>query len=136
MDILANGRNCINATIINMSYKKIKLSIAGQEVVCNFGINYFYRHYKDITGIDPMVGGFGEVEGLELFDTIGNIFYAGYRAESSLKKAEPVLSKEDFIYYVMSMDRDGVNKMSEEFTNLIVTKEDQPGEQAAQTISP
>lgn len=51
-----------------MADKKITLSIAGQEVVCNFGVNYFYKFYNEITGNDPLVKGFGEVEGVALLN--------------------------------------------------------------------
>lgn len=117
-----------------MADKKIKLSIEGQEVVCNFGVNYFYKHFEEITGIDPMLKGFGEMEGLRLFDAIVNIFYAGYKAEQSFKREEAVLSREVFEYYVQSKDIEGVNKMSEEFANLSEVKTN--GEEKKMELQP
>lgn len=115
-----------------MADKKITLSIAGQEVVCNFGVNYFYKFYNEITGNDPLVKGFGEVEGVALFDTITNIFYAGYLTDKKITKSDGNLTKDDFEFHVQSMDVEGVNKMSEQFAEILGVKgEAKPGEPPA-----
>lgn len=102
-----------------MAEKKIKLSIEGQEVVCNFGVNYFYKHFNEITGIDLFVEGLKDTATVKAFDMAAGIYCAGYFAECSFKKEEPKLSIQDFKHHVLSLDEAGAVKMVTDYTSLI-----------------
>lgn len=114
-----------------MADKKITLEIAGKSVTCNFGINYFYKHFKDITGIDMLLNGFGDTDGVNALEATKNILYAGYKAENSLNKSENGLTIEDFDHHLSSMDTKGVNDLMIKFVNII--NPEQKGEPEAQT---
>lgn len=116
--------------------KKIKLSIAGQDVTCNFGVNYFYKHFNEITGIDMLVEGLSGMATTKIFEIIPAIYFAGYKAECSIKKEEPKVSKEDFEYHVLSANEEVAIDMFTDYKNVINPKEEEkPGEEAAQAVS-
>lgn len=117
-----------------MAEKKIKLSIAGQEVTCNFGINYFYKHFNEATGVDMLVEGLAGIGSTKMFDLIPGIYYAGYRAECSLTKSEPKLTKEDFDFHVLSADETVAAKMINDYVNTINPPDEKKAE--AQTETP
>lgn len=120
-----------------MADKKITLSIAGQEVVCNFGVNYFYKHFKEISGKDMLVEGLKGIETTQMFDIIHDLYYAGYRAECSVKREEPKLTGDDFEHFVLSSNEAGAGKLITDYLNTIKPPDDElPGEHPAQTISP
>jgi hypothetical protein len=117
--------------------KKIKLSVAGQEVVCNFGVNYFYKHFYEITGTDMLVDGLKELASVKMFSLVPAIYCAGYFAECSLKKEEPKISKADFESHILSMDEKGAADMLNDYLNAINPKEEtKEGEEIAQTVNP
>lgn len=101
-----------------MPDKKIQLTVAGQSIVCNFGINYFYKYLKELTGIDLLVG-LKDGQTIDILETTPLIYFAGYKAECSLNKKDILLTAEAFQDYVYSMDELGVAKMLEDFTKLI-----------------
>lgn len=117
-----------------MPDKKIKLSIAGQEVVCNFGINYFYKHFKEITGIDMLAEGLKDMATVKMFDLTAGIYCAGYFAECSLKKEEPQIKFTDFEHHILSSDEAIAAKMVEDYLKILNPKEEEKtGEEVAQT---
>lgn len=118
-----------------MANKKIKLTINEQEVVCNFGVNYFYKHFKEVSGVDMLVDGLKGIETTKMFDIIHDLYYAGYKAQCSSNKEEPKLTHADFEYFVMSADESVASKLITDYLNTIKVPE-LPGEPPAQTISP
>lgn len=119
-----------------MADKKIKLSIAGKDVTCNFGVNYFYKHFNEITGIDLLIDGLKGMASTKIFDIIPAIYFAGYKAECSTKKEEPKLSKEDFEHHVLSANEEVATSMFQDYSNVINPKEEEkPGEVVAQAVS-
>lgn len=116
-----------------MADKKITLSIEGQEAVCNFGVNYFYKHFNEATGIDMLVEGLKGIETTKMFDLVPAIYFSGYRAECSIKKQEVKIKKEDFEHYVLSADEATAAKM---VTDYIQTINPSAGEAVAQTENP
>lgn len=120
-----------------MAERKLKVLIAGQEVTCNFGINYFYKHFNELTGIDMLGNGIEDVTPGKMLDLIPAIYAAGYLAECSAKKVDPALTKGDFDHHVMSMDEAGAAKMTNDYLDVIKTVDSsKPGEGEAQTKSP
>ena len=115
-----------------MADKKIKLLVAGQEVDCNFGVNYFYKHYKEVTGVDILVDGLKGLTSTEMFDVVASLYYAGYLAECSLSKKAAGLTKEEFDDLVLSSDEEGVGKMVNDYAATIKVE---TGEDQAQTES-
>jgi hypothetical protein len=120
-----------------MADKKIKLSVAGQEVVCNFGVNYFYKHFYEITGVDMLVDGLKGIETTKMFEVVPHIYFAGYKAECSVSKTDSQLNKDDFEHHVLSMDEAGATNLIKDYLNAINPKEEtKQGEEQAQTVSP
>jgi aldehyde:ferredoxin oxidoreductase len=117
-----------------MADKKITLSIGGQEVVCNFGVNYYYLFFNEITGIDMLVEGLKGIGTTQMFKIIPAIYCAGYMAECRLKKEDPKFTKDDFEHHVLSMDEAGAEKMAIDYSKAI--NPPKPGEATAQTESP
>lgn len=107
------------------------LEISGQTVTCNFGVNYFYKHFNEITKIDMLVDGLKGIETTKMFDLIPAIYYAGYKAECSKKDVEPSLKFKDFEKYVLGGDEALAAKMINDYLGIIKT-EDKPGELMAQ----
>lgn len=119
-----------------MADKKIKLSIAGQEVTCNWGSNWYYEHFWQITGVDMLVEGLKGIETTKMFRIIPAVYYAGYLTDCSVKKEEPKLKKEDFEYHVLSGDEVLAASMIKDYFDCINPKEEEKqGELAAQTES-
>lgn len=116
-----------------MADKKFNLEIGGKTVTCNFGINYFYKHFKEITGIDMLIEGFGNTDGVNALDATKNVLFAGYKAELSMNKKDPELTIEDFDHHLSSMDTKGVNELMIKFVNIINPEQKVPGEEMAQT---
>lgn len=115
-----------------MADKKIKLLIAEQEVTCNFGVNYFYKHFNEATGIDMLVDGLKGIESTKIFDLVPAIYYAGYRAECSVSKQAASLTKDQFEHYVLSGNEATATKMLTEYLTC-VTPAEKTGELEAQT---
>lgn len=110
------------------------LSVAGQEVTCNFGINYFYKHFNDATGVDMLVDGLKGIETTKMFDLIPAIYYAGYRAECSLKKEEPKVTKEEFDHHVLSADEAIAAKLVTDYINTINPPEEKKAQAQTETL--
>jgi hypothetical protein len=117
-----------------MADKKITLNIGGQEVVCNFGVNYFYKHFKEISGIDMLVDGLKGIETTKMFDIIPALYFAGYKAECSINKKDSTVPYEDFQFHVMSTDEAAAAKMITDYLNLLTTVDEKKTE--LQTASP
>lgn len=113
-----------------MSDKKVTIHVNGQDAVCNFGINYFYKHFKEITGIDLLVEGLKGFSSTELFDLVGRLYYAGYKAECSKNKSDAVLTEQDFTDMVLSGDEALASKLVNDYVNTLPK-----GEPEAQTTT-
>lgn len=119
-----------------MADKKITLSIEGQEVVCNFGVNYFYKHFKEISGIDMLVDGLKGIETTQMFDIIPALYYAGYKADCSINKKDYQVPYEDFQFHVMSNDEKGAAKMITDYLNLLTLSDEKKTQMELQAASP
>lgn len=111
--------------------KKLTLSVNGQEVTCNFGINYFYKHFHEATGIDMLIEGLKGIDSTKMFEIVPAIYYAGYRAECSLKREDPKLKKDDFEHHVLSADEATAAKLTTDYLHCI--NPEPAGESEAQT---
>lgn len=116
-----------------MRDRKIKLSIKGQEVVCNFGINYHYEHYFNLTGEDLLVSGFEGISTVKMFKIIPALYCAAYMSQCSINGQQQNLTLEDFRHHVLSMDEAGAAKMMTDYTSLLAASK---GEELAQTTTP
>lgn len=97
-----------------MAEKKITVVINGKDVVCNYGVNWFYEHYKKDSGHDIIKdGGFNEVDiqSTQLFETVQSLLWAGILTEASLNKTEPPVTREDVVYHVMGGTAESVNQL-------------------------
>ena len=95
----------------------------GQDVVCNFGVNYFYKHFKEISGVDMLVDGLKGIETTKMFDIIPALYFAGYKAECSVNKKESKIPYEIFEFHVLSTDEKGAAKMITDYLDLLTTEE-------------
>lgn len=119
--------------------KKLTLTINGIEAVCNFGVNYFYKHYFELTKVDLLVSGLEGIATIKIFEIMPSVYCAGYLAECSLKKEDPKLTFNDFENYVLEGDPDVANKMLSDYMDLMLPgwrENINAGEQQAQTTSP
>lgn len=86
-----------------MSKQLITLQVAGKQVTCNFGINYFYKFVYDITGRDMLSGnidGLGSALGFEL---LADLVYAGYKANNTVSGTKEDVTHEEITRHFLSM---------------------------------
>lgn len=102
-----------------MPDKILTLTVEDKQAVCNFGINYFYKHYHEQTGTDLLVSGFEEIKSSKIFETLPALFYSGYLAQCSKSRKDPELSKEDFNHYVYCLDEAGAGKMFTDYVEIL-----------------
>jgi hypothetical protein len=123
-----------------MADKKVTLSIAGKEVVCNFGVNYLYKFFKEVTGKDLMVDGLTGITTSEVFDIVPALFYSGYKADRATEKQPAELTHEDFSDHFYAGDVDLVQKAFTDYMDVISPgwndKKDEPGEAQPQAAQP
>lgn len=113
--------------------KKVQLLIGSLAVTCNFGINYFYHHYRNLTKVDLLKEPLTSLNGVVAFDTLADLFYAAHKAECSHQKTEEVVSREDIENYILSMDTSGSLELLDKFMCAYVgtdwkDKQEEPGE--------
>jgi hypothetical protein len=114
-----------------MADKKIKLVVGEQEVTCNFGVNYFYKHFQEASGIDMLVDGLKGIQTTKIFDVLPAIYFAGYKAECSINMQEVKLTKDQFEHHVLSADESTAGQMLKDYLSAIKPVESE-GELAAQ----
>jgi hypothetical protein len=102
-----------------MPDKLITLTVEGKQAVCNFGINYFYKHYKELTGTDLLVNGLDGITTVKLFEIIPALYCAAYLSECSKHRKDPEIKLDDFAHHILSLDEAGAAKMLTDYTNLL-----------------
>lgn len=97
-----------------MINRKLTVVINGKDVVCNYGVLWFYEHYKTDSGHDLVKdGGFKEVDlqSTQMFSVVQSLLWAGILTEASLNKVEPSVTRDDVCHYVMSGDVESISKL-------------------------
>lgn len=83
--------------------KKIIIKLGEKEAICFYGNNWWFKHFHELTGRDPLLGEFGITEGIGAIDTHINILYAGYLANASTQRTNAEITRVDFEHYFYSL---------------------------------
>lgn len=84
--------------------KQLTISIGGDDITLNLGVNYFYKYFKEATGIDLIKEGIVDIQSVKIFDYTIGFIYAGYAAECKMN-ALPIVHKPETVEdWVMRMN--------------------------------
>ena len=75
--------------------KKKTIKVKEQEFAVNFGVMWFYKHFKEAIGVDLIQKGnltWEEIQGTQVVDYIAAFLYAGVKADYSVRREESPLS--------------------------------------------
>jgi len=109
-----------------MSNKKTTVNIGGKDIVLNFGVNRFYKVFKECTGKDIL--NFGEgFDADKMVDVTCGIVYAAYVAECKLNKQEPEFTQEQVFDFILDMDAADSTRIFNDFNSMMA-----PGEAQSQ----
>lgn len=115
--------------------KLIPIQVNGQQVSCDFGVNWFYKHYHDVTGKDMLEGnGLEGVGTYKTFDVAAALFYAGHKAHASATKTTELITLEAITDYVMALDLKEAIALIKLYTDTLPKAE--PGEAESQAAAP
>lgn len=90
--------------------KEKELIIADKEVPVNFEINYFFKFFRDKTGVDLLSNSklnIDDSDTIAVFDYLSSLLFAGNNAYQKLHKKEDPLSSDevqDLIYTMTPVD--------------------------------
>lgn len=88
-----------------MAEKKLVLQIEGKDTVLNYGVNWFFEHFKTDSGLDLIKdSALMDVESTEFFKYLQSFIWAGYLSGCSVKGEEPVMERKQVEAYVMGLD--------------------------------
>jgi hypothetical protein len=85
--------------------KKLTISIEGNEVVLNFGVNWFFEFYKNDSGHDLVKDpemSLLDLGSIDLFKYLQSMVWAGYQANCKITKEPLKLTREQVQDLVMS----------------------------------
>lgn len=119
--------------------KQLTITISGNGLVCNFGVNYFYKHLKELTGIDMLADDVKNIVSTDGIGTIAGMVYAAHMAECSLAKGKPEIPLDEVEHHYLSMDATAFVVAVKEIFKVInpeENEEDKPGEAETQAAQP
>jgi hypothetical protein len=101
-----------------MKQKQIKIQDVTLPI--NLGVNYFYKYFFEMTGVDlianPKLEG---AEGVKMFEYAAAFIAAGYKAECKITKTDELHTKDDIEHMINSMDLLDASKIVIELVNLM-----------------
>lgn len=124
--------------------KRITVTIADKEIVIDFGVNYFHKHFKDLSGIDMLSEGVSGFLTLEGFSIAAKMIVAGNMAVKSLesKYPEPAAAPDATVgeveHYFYSQDQETAYKIIADLIAAFAPKkeDEEPGEAKTQEAQP
>lgn len=92
-----------------MNKKEKTLLIADREIPVNFSINYFFKFFRDKTGVDLLSNqkiNLDESDTIAVFDYLSSLVFAGNNAYSKLHKTSALSNEEasDLVYTMTPED--------------------------------
>lgn len=115
-----------------MADKKMTLQLGGQNLVLNYGVNYFYKYFKEGTGMDLLTFSKTEIDSVSLIEFVAGLIYAGHMAESKISNTNHTLTKQQVDEYVWALSPEESGKIFEQYNNLM-SEGKETGEPGGQT---
>lgn len=104
-----------------MADRKISLSIAGHDIVCNFGTNFYYKDFYEQTGDDLLVKYeeiYAELATSKVFKRLPQLYYAAYTGGCHFSNEEIKLKFEDFQWAMCSPGEVDLAKFLSDFLEI------------------
>ncbi len=123
--------------------RQITLTINDKVVVADFGSNYFYKHFKTLSGIDIISENLSGLLSSEGFDIAAKMVVAGNMALKSLESkypqppAPPDIEVSEAEHWFLSQDLKGAYAVINDIVAVVFPKKEaEPGEAAPQAGQP